>query len=90
MYDYKNGQFNGVQEEVTMAKVLLLNGSPKADGCTATALNEMIAVFNEEGIDTEIGIEGDYEGIGHCALGYAAEPLKDAAPRKTNYVYCVE
>lgn len=37
-----------------------------------------------------LGIEGDYEGIGHCALGYAAEPLKDAALRKTNYVYYVE
>ena len=30
----------------------------------------------------KLGIEGDYEGIGHCALGYAAEPAKEAAPRK--------
>ena len=30
----------------------------------------------------KLGIEGDYEGIGHCALGYAAEPLKEAADRK--------
>ncbi len=37
----------------------------------------------------KLGIEGDYEGIGHCALGYAAEPAKDAAPRKENYVYCI-
>ena len=37
-----------------MAKVLLLNGSPHAGGCTATALNEMIAVFQEEGIETEL------------------------------------
>ena len=37
----------------------------------------------------ELGIEGDYEGIGHCALGYAAEPAKAAAPRKENYVYYV-
>ena len=35
----------------------------------------------------KLGIEGDYEGIGHCALGYAAEPSKDPAPRKDNYVY---
>ncbi len=38
----------------------------------------------------KLGIEGDYEGIGHCALGYAAEPAKDAAPRKANYVYYAE
>ncbi len=34
-----------------------------------------------------LGIEGNYEGIGHCALGYAAEPAKDPSPRKSNYVY---
>lgn len=35
----------------------------------------------------KLGISGDYEGIGHCALGYAAEPAKEAAPRKSDYVY---
>lgn len=38
----------------------------------------------------KLGIEGNYEGIGHCALGYAAEPSKDAAPRKENYAYYVD
>ena len=37
----------------------------------------------------KLGIEGEYEGIGHCALGYAAEPLKEAAPRKDDYVYYI-
>lgn len=33
------------------------------------------------------GITGDYEGIGHCVLGYGEKaPLK---PRKKNYVYRV-
>lgn len=35
----------------------------------------------------ELGIEGDYEGIGHCILGYAAQESKTAAPRKDNYIY---
>ena len=34
-----------------------------------------------------LGIEGDYEGIGHCILGYAAQESKPAAPRKDNYIY---
>lgn len=38
----------------------------------------------------DLGIEGDYEGIGHCALGYAAEPAKAPAPRKENYVYYIK
>ena len=37
-----------------MSRVLLINGSPNADGCTATALREMIGVFQEEGVDTEL------------------------------------
>ena len=37
----------------------------------------------------DLGIEGEYEGIGHCALGYAAEPAKKAAPRKEDYVYYI-
>ena len=35
------------------------------------------------------GIEGDYEGIGHCAIGYAAAPVNAPALRKDNYVYYV-
>lgn len=38
----------------------------------------------------EIGLEGEYEGIGHCALGYAAAELPKAAPRKENHVFWVE
>ena len=43
---------------------------------------------SEEGkaILRSLEIEGDYEGIGHCILGYAAEPEKPAAPRKENYI----
>ena len=37
-----------------MAKVLLLNGSPRANGCTGRALEEMIRVFAGEGIETEL------------------------------------
>jgi nitroreductase len=36
-----------------------------------------------------LGIEGEYEGIGHLVLGYAAAPLKKAAPRKDDYVYYI-
>ena len=37
----------------------------------------------------ELGVEGDYEGIGHCILGYAAKEPSDPAPRKENYIYRV-
>ena len=34
-----------------------------------------------------LGIEGDYEGIGHCILGYPAAEPKEAAARKDSYIY---
>ena len=37
-----------------MSKVLILNGSPHKNGCTARALDEMIKVFTEEGVETEL------------------------------------
>ena len=37
----------------------------------------------------KLGIEGEYEGIGHCALGYALESANAPAPRKDNYVYYI-
>ena len=37
-----------------MSKVLLLNGSAHQHGCTAAALDEMIKVFETEGIETEL------------------------------------
>ncbi|MCR4655183.1 MAG: flavodoxin family protein [Lachnospiraceae bacterium] len=34
-------------------KVLILNGSPRADGNTTIAVNEMVGIFKEEGVETE-------------------------------------
>lgn len=45
-----------------MPKVLLLNGSPHENGCTAAALHEMILVFEQEGVETEL-IQ-----LGKCAV----------------------
>lgn len=35
------------------------------------------------------GIEGDYEGIGNCIIGYPAQELPAPAPRKADYVHYV-
>ena len=47
---------------------------------------------SEEGkaILKELGIEGDYEGIGNCILGYADGPEPEAKPRKENYAYYIK
>lgn len=35
-------------------KILLINGSPNEHGCTDTALQEIVATLNENGVDSEI------------------------------------
>lgn len=47
---------------------------------------------SEEGkaILAELGIEGDYEGIGHCVLGYSDQPAPAGAPRKDGRVFWAE
>ena len=52
------------------------------------AKEEFDSEFGKE-LLKELGVEGDFEGIGHCALGYATEPAKEPVPRKANYVYYV-
>ena len=48
-----------------MSRILLLNGSAHHHGCTATALEEMIRVFNAEKIETEL-IQVGSAGIRGC------------------------
>lgn len=40
-------------------KVLMINGSPKANGNTSIALREMEKVFTENGVETEIVTVGN-------------------------------
>ena len=64
-----------------------------AMGVGSCWINRARQVYDsEEGkaILRELGIEGDYEGIGNCILGYADCELPEARPRKENWVYWAE
>lgn len=54
-------------------KVLMLNGSPRANGNTATALREMAKVFEAEGVETETILLGNKEIRGCIACGKCFE-----------------
>ena len=72
-----------------MAKILLLDGSPRANGCTAAALAEMVKVFETEDIEAEIVHVGNREirgcvacgqcgKLGHCVFN---DLVNEVAPR---------
>ena len=50
-------------------KVLILNGSPRANGNTAIAIKEMIKIFEAEGIETEVCQIGNKAIRGCIACG---------------------
>ena len=71
-------------------KVLLINGSPHAAGCTYTALSEIARALNEDGVETEIfqlgtGAVHGCIGCGHCKSGngcvFADDPVNEAAAK---------
>ena len=68
------------QQREFVMKVLLVNGSPKANGNTARALAEIAEQLKTEGIDTEVFQLGakpirDCIGCGSAASSIAAAPL---------------
>lgn len=55
--------------------------------CWIHRAREVFASDEGKALLKQWGIEGDYEGIGHCVIGYPAESLPAAAkPRKADYV----
>ena len=57
-------------------KVLLINGSPRANGNTARCLKEMEAIFQAQGIETEIVHVGNQDIRGCIACGGCARKGK--------------
>ena len=70
-------------------KVLMINGSPRAEGNTYVALREMEKIFKEEGIETEILQVGNKAVRGCIACGSCAkngkcvfdDAVNEAAPK---------
>ena len=70
---------------LVMGNLMLAAHSLGLGSCWIHRAKETFEREEGKAILKELGIEGDYEGIGNCVIGYAKEPAKDAAPRKTDY-----
>ena len=70
-----------------------LMNAAHAKGLGSCWIHRAKEVFEtEEGkqILKDLGIEGDYVGIGNCILGYTDGDYPEAKPRKENWVYWVK
>ena len=57
-------------------KVLILNGSPRINGNTSLAIDEMVKAFAQEGIETEVCQVGNKAVRGCVACGSCGEKSK--------------
>ena len=75
---------------LVMGNLMLAAASEGVGSCWIHRAREEFESEEGKEILRSLGVEGEYEGIGHCILGYPAEPPKPAAPRKENYVVYVK
>ncbi len=72
---------------LVMGNLMLAAHALGVDSCWIHRAKEEFASEEGKAILKKLGIEGDYEGIGHCIIGYGE--TGKAAPRKKNYVYTI-
>lgn len=58
--------------------------------CWVHRAKEVFETAEGKALLKEWGIEGDYEGIGNCILGYNSQEPPHPKPRKPNYIYHVD
>jgi multimeric flavodoxin WrbA len=54
-------------------KVLIINGSPRANGNTSIAIREIVSVFEKENVETEVVRIGNQDVRGCIACGHCAQ-----------------
>lgn len=75
---------------LVMANLLLAAHAVGLGSCWIHRAKEEFQSAEGKALLKSLGITGDYEGIGHCILGYPAGELPAAKPRKENWVYRIE
>ena len=84
--DVRTAVYDG---SLVMGNLMLAAHELGVASCWIHRAREMFATEEGQAILKELGIEGDYEGVGNCILGYADCPVPEARPRKENYIYYI-
>lgn len=81
--DQPNCVYDG---SLVMGNLMLAAHALGLGSCWIHRAREEFDMPEGRAILAELGVEGDYEGIGHCILGYAAEE-PEAKPRREGRVF---
>lgn len=71
---------------LVIGNLLLAAHTLGVGGCWIHRAREEFASGQGKALLRRWGIEGDYIGVGHCILGYPAQPANAAPPRKEDYI----
>ena len=74
---------------LVMENLMLAAHSLGLGSCWIHRAKEMFECTEGKALLASLGIEGDYEGIGNCIIGYTDTPPAPQKPRKENYIYKV-
>ena len=75
---------------LAMGNMMLAAHSLGLGSCWINRAREEFETEEGKQILKDLGIEGDYVGVGNCILGYTAGDYPEAKPRKENWVYWVK
>lgn len=75
---------------LVMANLMLAAHAMGIGSCWINRAREVFDTDEGKAILRDLGIEGDYEGVGNCILGYTEGEEPQAKPRKENWVYWAE
>lgn len=75
---------------LVMGNLMLAAHALHIGSCWIHRAKEEFASPEGQQILKDLGIEGEYEGIGHCILGYVDGDYPAPQPRKENWVYYVK
>ena len=85
--DWRNHVYDG---SLVMGNLMLAAHELGLGSCWINRAKEEFETEEGKAFLKSLGIECEYEGIGHCILGYPEGELPKAAPRKENRVFYVE
>lgn len=75
---------------LVMENMMLAANSLGIGSCWIHRAKEEFETEEGKEILSSLGIKGNYEGIGHCILGYPDIDVPLPSPRKENYIYKIK
>ena len=85
--DWRNRVYDG---SLVMGNIMLAAPSLGLGSIWIHRAKEEFEMPEYQQLLKELGVEGEWEGIGHCAVGYIDGEMPEAAERKPNRVFWVE